>query len=158
MKLRNGEILQLKYSGICRLTDNMVLYDVLYVPEFTVNLISVSKLVSDNGVSLLFNKSGSIVQDQLSRILVKTGEAVGGLFHTRRVASVFSSSVNVQNNMKLWHFRLVHASYDIVNKLLKHKIISIRSTDVKTGCMICPLAKHHKLPFSLSSYSVHDIF
>lgn len=47
-ELPNGEILMGKYSGNCQLTNDLILRDVLYVPEFKVNLISVGKFIPFN--------------------------------------------------------------------------------------------------------------
>lgn len=56
MKLPSGQIIMAKYSGNCKLSDDLVLLDVLYEPEFWVSLVSVSKIVEDSGYSVLFNK------------------------------------------------------------------------------------------------------
>lgn len=45
VRLTNGEKLTIRYIGSCTLSDDIILVDVLYASEFTVNLISVSKLI-----------------------------------------------------------------------------------------------------------------
>lgn len=79
VKLPNGQKIIVKHYGNCVLSDDLILYDVLYVPEFTVNLISVSKMIKDNCLTLLFNETSCIIQGQSSRNILKTGEPEGGL-------------------------------------------------------------------------------
>ncbi|GJY09399.1 ribonuclease H-like domain-containing protein [Tanacetum coccineum] len=44
----NGTLAKIKYVGNLKLSDNVVLFDVLVVPEYCVNLLSVNKLIRDS--------------------------------------------------------------------------------------------------------------
>lgn len=48
VKTSNDECLKVQYNGTCYLRENLVLSNVLLVPEFKVNLIYVSKIILDN--------------------------------------------------------------------------------------------------------------
>lgn len=58
VSLPNGHILLLPLNkGMCILLKNLMLRDVLFVPEFSFNLIFVSHLVSDNACIIQFTPS-----------------------------------------------------------------------------------------------------
>lgn len=52
VKLRNGKNIVVHRAGTCHLNKHLVLQDVLLIPEFKVNLISVGKLVKDNNCTI----------------------------------------------------------------------------------------------------------
>src|ERR1044072_1711199 len=58
--------------GIVQLTSTLVLKDVLYIPNFTVNLISVSQLLKHNDYDLTFTKSAFCIQDK-NRLMIGQG-------------------------------------------------------------------------------------
>lgn len=80
VKMPNGESLKVQFRGTCYLNSELILCNVLFVPEFKVSLISISKLVMDNDCSVQFNKIGCIVQDHDCTILLKTSKPYDGLF------------------------------------------------------------------------------
>lgn len=71
VRLPNGQNLRVKYSGDCRLNTELVLHDVFCVPEFKVDLISVSKIIKDDNCTVQFSKIACIVQDQNHKVLQK---------------------------------------------------------------------------------------
>lgn len=48
IRLPNGQLVSISHKGTVRLTAELVLQDVLYVPTFKFNLISTSKLTNDS--------------------------------------------------------------------------------------------------------------
>ena len=51
-----------------------------------------------------------------------------------------------------WHDRLGHASFSLVEKLLrKNKLPFVREHNVETICDSCQKAKSHQLPYSIST-------
>lgn len=166
VKLPNGVSIPVRASGVCYLNRNLVLRDVLLVPEFTVNLISVSKLLSDNECEVKFTRSGCIVQDRLHKNMLRTDTPEEGLFITRMIPQVQACSVNSVskdvvrnksvNELELWHSRLGHASINVVSDFLRgyNKAVPNKSID----CMICPQAKQSRLPFFLSNHVSSELF
>lgn len=146
VKLANGRTLMVKYSESCQLNDDMILQDVLHVLEFKVNLISVNNVIEDTGFLILFNKATCMLHDPSHKTLLKTSRASDGLYY-KESFSVCSVSVNPKNNgeYELWHFKLAHASFDSVRKVLRHETVVCSSHDV--GSMVCPFAKKSKLSF-----------
>lgn len=54
VNLPNGASIQVSYTGHIKLQNSIWLKDVLYVPCFNFNIVSVSKLLSTNSCSIIF--------------------------------------------------------------------------------------------------------
>lgn len=65
-----------------------------------------------------------------------------------------TNSTVLKKDDVLWHMRLGHASYTVINHIDDIKV----SNDVNQSCSICPLAKQSKLPFQNSSSYAKNIF
>ncbi|GKC41567.1 ribonuclease H-like domain-containing protein [Tanacetum coccineum] len=59
----NGITAYIKEVGNLRLSDIIILYDVLYVPEYSVNLLSVHKLARDSKLFIGFDEHKCYIQD-----------------------------------------------------------------------------------------------
>ena len=66
--------------GTVQLSDSLFLYNVLYIPQFHVNLLSVSALLHSSPYSLQFSNSSFIIQDLLSKKVIGRGNQLGGLY------------------------------------------------------------------------------
>ncbi|CAM8888782.1 unnamed protein product [Rhodiola kirilowii] len=157
--LPNGEQIIIKHKGKCWLKSNILLNNVLLVPQLTVSLISVSQLVKDLKCQVIFTQSQCLVQDHLSRTILETGEPVEGLYqldlarNKEHEAKACSLEVrHVQNEVELWHNRLGHASMDVLDILLKNKSPKVNCRQFKSCCTVCPMAKQTKLSFPLSNH------
>lgn len=60
--LPNNKQITVNYYGNIKLTENITLQDVLFVPEFQFNLISVSALLINNDINITFSYNGCIIQ------------------------------------------------------------------------------------------------
>lgn len=69
--------------GDVQLNEDLILKDVLYVPEFKYNLLSVSKLVCEGKLSAHFHKEFCVLQDHLSKRYLAIGRSQGGLFRIK---------------------------------------------------------------------------
>ncbi|KAL0291587.1 UNVERIFIED_CONTAM: hypothetical protein Sangu_3262400 [Sesamum angustifolium] len=74
------------YVGTVKLSDNFVLDNVLHIPGFSVNLLSVSQLAKSNSVSLTFTQTGCILQDQASRKTLALGTLYEKLYVLNRAS------------------------------------------------------------------------
>ncbi|CAM8988557.1 unnamed protein product [Rhodiola kirilowii] len=163
--LPNGECFQIRHKGDCELQSGIVLHDVLLVPEFQVNLISVYRLVADLRCSVTFTDGNCIVQDHQARTILETGRPEGALYSTKQLKKAGDTyAVNslevqkTQSEVEVWHNRLGHAPLDIVHQLLKHKSPSVNCKTIKYQCSVCPLAKQTKLSFPLSNHNTSTSF
>ena len=134
--------------GTCTLTlDNgfvLVLERTFYVPSFSRNLISVSRLVPlgfsftfQDNVFNLFYKSNNIgtgiLADGLYRICLQN-EATNNSLHVH--IGTKRCNINEDSSM-LWHRRLGHISIDRIKRLVKDGVLStLDYTDFET-CVDC---------------------
>ncbi|CAM8909147.1 unnamed protein product [Rhodiola kirilowii] len=168
--LPNGDCFEIRHKGDCMLQNGISLYDVLLVPEFHVNLISVYKLVADMKCQMLFTNDNCVIQDRQGKTILKTGKPSGALYSTKQlkltdktdIVHSLEDQTDMVHNLEvqklvaeaeLWHNRLGHAPMDIVNQLLKNKTPSVNCKSTKYQCTVCPLAKQTKLSFPLSTHN-----
>ena len=148
VRLGNGHMLTAPAAGIvsfkakcgCRYR----LYDVLYVPDFSYNIVSVSK-AAEKGISMKFNESGCIVQDTNRTVVPCTG----GLYELETVSFV-SHSMTHHSKEDIWHYRYGHLSLKNLRKLAREELV--RGFDYSVSkevqfCESCLKGKQHKNPY-----------
>ena len=74
LELPNGETTLATKKGLVHLNSQIVLKDVLYVPQFCCNLISIAQLIDDSFCSVTFIKKLCVIQDLTTRSLIGVGE------------------------------------------------------------------------------------
>ena len=99
-------------------------HDVLYVPELTYNLLSVSKAV-DKGISFTFKESECIIKD-INQKLITIATKVGSLYHvacTKPKNHVYSITKEKDRSSKedIWHGRYGHLGVKSLQKLARGK-------------------------------------
>ncbi|XP_068475074.1 uncharacterized protein [Phaseolus vulgaris] len=96
ISLPNGHSFYTSYSGTVAFSNRFYLTNVLYVPEFTFNLISASKLASNLNCHLIFSSKNCVIQDNLTKDKIGTVEAKNGLyvFH----ASIFQRPIRERSD------------------------------------------------------------
>ncbi|GJW31158.1 hypothetical protein Tco_0051190 [Tanacetum coccineum] len=75
----NGTLAQITHVGSLRLNNDVVLFDVLVVPEYCVSLLSVHKLIKDNKLVVMFDECKCHIQDLKRGRVLGTGSEFGGL-------------------------------------------------------------------------------
>jgi len=73
VKHPKGTFAKINKVGNMRVTPNITLFDVLVVPEFNVNLLSVHRLVRDSKLSVTFDEDICCIQDSVLKTNVGTG-------------------------------------------------------------------------------------
>ncbi|GJW21740.1 putative RNA-directed DNA polymerase [Tanacetum coccineum] len=76
----NGDFIPVEGKGECTLTRGAKIKGVLYIPKFTCNLLSVSRLCKDLQSAITFFPDFCVVQKLHMRILIGTGECKSGLY------------------------------------------------------------------------------
>ena len=157
VNLPNGHHVFAYYSGTVHFSPNLYLYNVLFVPQFSINLISVTKLAHTLECKLIFSSRFGYIQHLDASMTIGLAEFVDGLYQLKFSASTTSASCNnfIVNStliphIDVWHFRLGHVSDDHLCHL--HSIfpyISIFSN--KFVCDICHFLKQKWLPFPVSN-------
>lgn len=138
-------------------------YFFLLVPQFLFNLQSISTLTLAYYCSVNFFSKSCVIQDHSQGKIIGMGQMHANLYILEfNLPSVFSEFYNPSatcNNVTLpqneiWHYHLGHPSHVKLHTLWNELNISPSSVN-PTHCLICRLAKQHKLPF-ISSNSLSD--
>ena len=124
----------------------LTLEKVLFVPELTKNLLSVSSIAKNGGV-VKFDEQGCIVSKEGKNITI--GNIVDGKLYrvnTPEFANVATSSTP---DLGVWHRHFGHLNHDYINRLSKKQLVDeMKYSDVSFDkeCEACALGKMHKLP------------
>jgi len=62
--LPNGSLMETNSSGRVKLINELIVENVLFVPEFTVNLISMAKLCMEQDCTLIFKPGICIIHEE----------------------------------------------------------------------------------------------
>ncbi|GKD38577.1 putative RNA-directed DNA polymerase, partial [Tanacetum coccineum] len=76
----NGTVATISHKGDLRLSNNVMLHDVLIVPGYCVSLLSVNKLIKDSKLFVGFDEDNCYIQDLDKGITLGTGSESGGLY------------------------------------------------------------------------------
>ncbi|KAK9726559.1 hypothetical protein RND81_05G223200 [Saponaria officinalis] len=123
-----------------RIHPEIMLYDVLYVPTFKHSLLSVSKLLIENGMSIRFD---------IDKLAVEVQSEKGSFIENSNNVTV-SETVE---KLDLMHSRLGHTS---LSKMQHVKQISCGSLQ-NYFCDTCVMAKMHKIPFEINLWGPYKV-
>ena len=141
--------------GSVQVTPTMLLTSVLHVPNLDCNLLSISKLTRDLKCVTKIFPTLCEFQDTDSGTTIGSAELCSGLYLLNGVSNAssspvhphsgFSSRVNNESEIMLWHFRLGHPNFVYLAKLFPALFVN---KDVHSfQCEICQLAKHTRTSF-----------
>ncbi|XP_074326857.1 uncharacterized protein LOC141664804 [Apium graveolens] len=80
ISMHNGQVLSIDFVGTVPVTPDITLTDVLFVPHFKYNLLSVSKLIQSLNYSVMFTHNGCYLQGPSLRKPLEIGESQRGLY------------------------------------------------------------------------------
>ncbi|XP_058774998.1 uncharacterized protein LOC131649251 [Vicia villosa] len=166
--LPNGSVVLAKHAGTIQFSPHLQLHNVLFTPEFSLNLVSVSKLCQSTNCNFIFSANDCYIQDVKTKKMIGLANQVEGLYRLKTsidlitaetsISSISSSKphadISIPNNCKLipkqalWHFRLGHLLHDRLSKMA-HMYPDIFN-DNKAVCDVCHYARHKKPPYNLS--------
>lgn len=112
VKLPNGECAHVTHIGEVQLSPSILLINVLCIPSFSFNLLSVSKLTMNHQCSIIFLANQCYLYDLITRKTIGMGELGGDLYYlssadSHSVQSVFCFHA-AKTDVNLWHLRLGH--------------------------------------------------
>ena len=108
--LPNNVMVSVEYIGDVRLSQDLLLMDVLYVPGFKSNLISISALTAALLAASLFHNAGFVIQDTQNSRTISKGIRVHDLYVLEVENSSVTASVNKVSAQE-WHDRLGYISF-----------------------------------------------
>lgn len=152
VQIPKGTHVAVRAVGTVRLSDSFVLHDVLGVPEFAFNLISVSRLVRDLKCVLTFGPDFCLVQEIPSRKLIRVGRQHDGLYQLLQ-HSAGRSFAAIKCNDSIWHNRMGHLP---ISKFRFLPSVIVFAKEV--FCDACNRAKQTRLSFPLSTSTTVKAF
>ena len=157
VQLPNGHHITAHTFGTVILSLRLVLSDTLYLPSFSFNIISVTKLISQLQCHLTFSQASCLIQDSRALRTIGVAEVQAGFYILKSPSfpspsvsfnsSVFSISPANKDSSVFWHYRLGHPSPYKLEQLHVQNPFTINKENI---CDVCHFAKQKKLPFSLS--------
>jgi len=181
ISLPNSQSILVTHIGTVSIFSDLTLHNVLYVPSFKYNLLSVHKVCTQFNFSVFFTSHHCLMQVLSMRNTQVFGDAKEGLYlldpspmESRFKDNVFEthpqfsnlSSIslpesvsfpvcsNALSDVRLWHMRLGHLPLSSMKNI---SFISIPST-VDCFCDVCPQARQSRLPFPISQISTKSKF
>jgi hypothetical protein len=124
VKLPNGNIVTTDIVGDIDITLEITLKNVLYMPHFSFNLISVSRVAHDLECVFAFTDNMCYIQNSMQR-MIGSGRMVNGLYYLEGTQAQCDSQTGKQCNSlaipqsALWHFRFGHTSQNRLEALQK---------------------------------------
>ncbi|GLT61622.1 hypothetical protein SLA2020_343170 [Shorea laevis] len=150
VKQGNEDVVEVKGRGVVGVqtpTGTKLIYDVLYVPDASQNLISVGQLL-ENKFALHFHDNMCDVADESGVILffVKMSDRS---FPVEWKHTEILACTSIVNNSSLWHKRFGHYNYTSLKEMHSNNmVIDIPVVNEDSGvCGVCQLRKQARLPF-----------
>lgn len=135
--------------------------NVMYVPDLSANLLSISCIVN-KGKVVIFSKKGCEIFEEkeckYSGTPCMKGDLIKGVYKLKSCfqASALASTVTNTNDMELWHRRLAHLGVRNL-LLLRDKMATGVSfpnfSSSKLDCVACILGKQTRQPFDKNKAS-----
>jgi hypothetical protein len=159
----NGTGLAIKHIGSTLLhspKSSFKLTNILHCPQVPADLLSIQKLCVDNACYFILTGSHYFVKDLRTKAVLLEGRSDNGFYPMRfgrnklQGVKTFTAFLGIKTSFLVWHFRLGHPSFEVVNQVVKDKQLPITSFSFNksTVCISCQLGKSKKLPFHGSSY------
>ena len=134
-------------------THNLTINDVLYVPDLSLNLISIGKL-AEKGHEIRFANDKCEIKLANDIIIEGTRNKENKTLYELNMLNEDEQALTVQkvlsiqkpDDMILWHYRLGHLSYENMRKLKSEDVIFNNKATEKDFCKSCALGKSTKLP------------
>ncbi|CAL0299836.1 unnamed protein product [Lupinus luteus] len=166
--LPNGNQILASISGSVMFSKHLVLTDVLYIPTFHYNLVSVSKLTKALCCRLIFLENFCEIQDLFSMKMIGVADLKAGLYAIRNHAKCIMQPLDKQYDQyrissftgydsNIWHNRLGHLSHEKMTIMQKHYPV-VKCNKIDSPCHVCHLAKQKRLPYNSSMSKSAHIF
>ena len=109
INLPNGHVVKAHISGTIYFSPNFAIHGVLYVLEFTFNLLSISKLISNLKYSIIFSHHSCQIQEMNMLKMIVSTKLKEGLYHleikekesSSQLPFIINASINHTNDSTL---------------------------------------------------------
>lgn len=175
VSLLNHTRIFVDFVGDVHISADLVLRRVMFIPSFRFNLISISSLTSKLSYTVQFAENSCLIQDKSFSKTIGKAKLWQGLYllttsdcqevsvasvsHSIEDLNKFVSCSNVAcKSLHVWHSRLGHPSSKCLEALKKYVSNKKFSTTCNAPCLVCPLAKQHRLSFNSSNHFATKTF
>lgn len=160
IKIPTGATSIITHIGDFTMKNGLQLKNVLFIPTFTHNLLSIHKLSKDNNCEVQFLVNECHILNSVTKKLIGMGHLSQGLYYISAESfaiidkeigfcanNISDSKIEDSDSFVIWHNKLGHSPLSKIKLIssLKH----VKQGD-KQVCVICPLAKMPKLPYQTS--------
>ena len=180
--LPDGTSKPVQKIGQASLISSLALHNVLHISNFKFNLLSVSKIVTQNHLCVIFYPDICVFQDLTTERIMAMAPKQGGLYRldpiannrskTTKSVSSYTHPIAVYDSQNVFaptianKVACVSTSLDVMHARLGHTSVSKMKhiTECKSHSLdsffyeICVLAKSHRLPFHKSSITTQISF
>lgn len=158
--LHDNSCVSVQSSGDVPLRSTVILKDVLYVPSFKSNLLSISKLTRDSRLSISFFLDYFTLNDSSHTTMIGKGRRLDDLYvlHPKDMLDYVAPAYQNKVSLQIWRNRLGHMSDQRLAMLNKQLHCGDLRNKIHTSCYVCPRAKQRRLPFVLHNNAASDIF
>ena len=139
-------------------THKCKLDDVLFIPELSYSLLSMSK-TSEIGNTVKFSKSGCEILNKKKKVVVFVTKA-GNLYYLEHYRKTQNVNLVEESKERLWHRRYGHLGENNLRVIANHKLVEQfdYSESGSIGlCESCIGGKQHRTPFDSSSRQTSDL-
>lgn len=144
IQLPNQSFIQVHQIGDIKVDEKLFLKEVLFVPQFKLNLIYVTMLTEhDNDLMVELYYNHAMIRQIKSKNVIGKGNVEAGLYILQEQTT--SITVNAVVTFQRWHDRLGHPSAHKIKSL--DSVLLLNKDHNTNTCCICPLAKQKRLPF-----------
>ncbi|KAK2966571.1 hypothetical protein RJ640_009343 [Escallonia rubra] len=156
VQIPDGKTIHVHALRQINLGNRLILDQVLGVPDFCFNLMSVSKLTRDLNCTLTFWQNFFVIQDLHSRRLIGVGRERNGLYYLEPIKGGKALTARNTISANMWHLRLGHLPVNCISLIPD---LSVSFDCKKTSfCDVCYKAKQTRLSFPLSMNKTQHVF
>lgn len=161
VQLPTGESANISHIGNCQLSRGNFIKNVLCVPTFKFNLLSMSKLTKELQCCAVFFLDFCLFQDLSSGKVREIGKEQDGLYvmHSKRgkgnTTQHKSLAIQKEVDATLWHRRMGHAPMSVLRRITAFQN---KSCFIIDKCDICPLSRQTRVPFLVSVTKSSQLF
>ncbi|CAH9105058.1 unnamed protein product, partial [Cuscuta europaea] len=133
----DGKITYATCVGEIHMSPKIHIKNVLLVPGWNCNLISVARLIDDIKCEIYFANDICVIQDQPSRMPIGVAKRKGGVYYFHFLDRIQAHSIKGVHSGDLCHSRLGHPSKTVLRLVsdLNHSLFQVDLNNVCDACL-----------------------
>ncbi|KAJ0169236.1 hypothetical protein K1T71_015266 [Dendrolimus kikuchii] len=164
IKVANNKVLKVASCGKVNLniiqpkgiTSTIQVNDVLYIPELSTNLLSVSQMIK-NQCKVEFDNKGCNIYNKNSE-KVATAKLINNMYRLNLCTGQAYISEHKNSDFYLWHQRMGHLNFSDLKKLESHvQGVKISLCNNDMICVSCLEGKQTRQPFNNEGSRAHSL-